>query len=284
MSFFKKLFFVCLEKTEENEPEITSERNNQNKETNIEFKDSDNNIDIDIDNDDILLEGNNLKIENESGNLFNENIIIINERGLENKSNKNIGITKFGPKNKESINDCILNCNDYIETLFSIIFNKNTKKYSIYSEILSNEFIEYNLFIKVTKKLKIDKNYYISFGEIHLTINRFNNEENIEIIIVYENNEKKSYNYEKSKQSVITIGREKNCDIPLTGLNYSRVQCKIFFDDNEYCWFFCDGDGIKESSNGCWIFLNFDWEINEDIKLRSGLNTFNIKLENNKMQ
>ena len=32
--------------------------------------------------------------------------------------------------------------------------------------------------------------------------------------------------------------------------------------------------------NGCWIFLNFNWEINDNIILRIGANIFKILLEN----
>ena len=280
-NFLKFFIELCQPQIEQidNQEQINNEiisNDIQNKDTNIYSYNND------INN--ILLEGNNLIIQNESGNLFRDDIIKLNERGLINSNNKISGITKFGPNklydNNEPINDYILNYNNSIDTLFTIKFNNENKKYFIYSDTLNENNSDLNLFLKITSKLKIiDKDYYISLGEIHLKINANENDsEKINILITYEDNISKEYNYDKTKKK-ITIGRE-NCDIPLMKLNYSRIQCTIIFDENENCWFFYDGNGEKESMNGCWIFLNFNWEINDNIILRIGANIFKILLEN----
>ena len=280
-NFLKFFIELCQPQIEQidNQEQINNEiisNDIQNKDTNIYSYNND------INN--ILLEGNNLIIQNESGNLFRDDIIKLNERGLINSNNKISGITKFGPNkfydNNEPINDYILNYNNSIDTLFTIKFNNENKKYFIFSDTLNENNSDSNLFLKITNKLKIiDKDYYISLGEIHLKINANENDsEKINILITYEDNISKEYNYDKTKKK-ITIGRE-NCDIPLMKLNYSRIQCTIIFDENENCWFFYDGNGEKESMNGCWIFLNFNWEINDNIILRIGANIFKILLEN----
>ena len=280
-NFLKFFIELCQPKIEQidNQEQINNEiisNDIQNKDTNIYSYNND------INN--ILLEGNNLIIQNESGNLFRDDIIKLNERGLINGNNKISGITKFGPnklyENNEPINDYILNYNNSIDSLFTIKFNNENKKYFIYSDTLNENNSDLNLFLKITSKLKIiDKDYYISLGEIHLKINANENDsEKINILITYEDNISKEFNYDKTKKK-ITIGRE-NCDIPLMKLNYSRIQCTIIFDENENCWFFYDGNGEKESMNGCWIFLNFNWEINDNIILRIGANIFKILLEN----
>ena len=280
-NFLKFFIELCQPQIEQidNQEQINNEiisNDIQNKDTNIYSYNND------INN--ILLEGNNLIIQNESGNLFRDDIIKLNERGLINSNNKISGITKFGPNklydNNEPINDYILNYNNSIDTLFTIKFNNENKKYFIFSDTLNENNSDLNLFLKITNKLKIiDKDYYISLGEIHLKINtnEFDSEK-INILITYEDNISKEYNYDKTKKK-ITIGRE-NCDIPLNKLNYSRIQCTIIFDEIENCWFFYDGNGEKESMNGCWIFLNFNWEINDNIILRIGANIFKILLEN----
>lgn len=280
-NFLKFFIELCQPQIEQidNQEQINNEiisNDIQNKDTNIYSYNND------INN--ILLEGNNLIIQNESGNLFRDDIIKLNERGLINSNNKISGITKFGPNkfydNNEPINDYILNYNNSIDTLFTIKFNNENKKYFIFSDTLNENNSDSNLFLKITNKLKIiDKDYYISLGEIHLKINtnEFDSEK-INILITYEDNISKEYNYDKTKKK-ITIGRE-NCDIPLNKLNYSRIQCTIIFDEIENCWFFYDGNGEKESMNGCWIFLNFNWEINDNIILRIGANIFKILLEN----
>lgn len=280
-NFLKFFIELCQPQIEQidNQEQINNEiisNDIQNKDTNIYSYNNDFN--------NILLEGNNLIIQNESGNLFRDDIIKLNERGLINSNNKISGITKFGPNklydNNEPINDYILNYNNSIDTLFTIKFNNENKKYFIFSDTLNENNSDSNLFLKITNKLKIiDKDYYISLGEIHLKINtnEFDSEK-INILITYEDNISKEYNYDKTKKK-ITIGRE-NCDIPLNKLNYSRIQCTIIFDEIENCWFFYDGNGEKESMNGCWIFLNFNWEINDNIILRIGANIFKILLEN----
>ena len=280
-NFLKFFIELCQPQIEQidNQEQINNEiisNDIQNKDTNIYSYNND------INN--ILLEGNNLIIQNESGNLFRDDIIKLNERGLINSNNKISGITKFGPNklydNNEPINDYILNYNNSIDTLFTIKFNNENKKYFIFSDTLNENNSDSNLFLKITNKLKIiDKDYYISLGEIHLKINANENDsEKINILITYEDNISKEFNYDKTKKK-ITIGRE-NCDIPLNKLNYSRIQCTIIFDEIENCWFFYDGNGEKESMNGCWIFLNFNWEINDNIILRIGANIFKILLEN----
>ena len=276
LKFFSELCNPKEEQIDNQEQQINDIISNdiQNKDTNIYSYNNENNI---------ILEGNNLKIQNESGNLFNEDNILLNERGLMNGINKISGVTKFGPNkfydNNEPINDYIVNYNDSIDSLFTIKYFNDKKKYFINSETLLQNNTDSYLFLKITNKLKIiEKDYYISLGEIHLKINSENNEK-INILITYEDNNSNEYNFDKSKKN-ITIGRE-NCDIPLNTLNYSRIQCSIIFDENENCWFFYDGNGIKESLNGCWLFLNFDWEINENIILRIGNNVFKISLENN---
>lgn len=280
-NFLKFFIELCQPQIEQidNQEQINNEiisNDIQNKDTNIYSYNND------INN--ILLEGNNLIIQNESGNLFRDDIIKLNERGLINSNNKISGITKFGPNklydNNEPINDYILNYNNSIDTLFTIKYNNENKKYFIFSDTLNENNSDSNLFLKITNKLKIiDKDYYISLGEIHLKINtnEFDSEK-INILITYEDNISKEFNYDKTKKK-ITIGRE-NCDIPLNKLNYSRIQCTIIFDEIENCWFFYDGNGEKESMNGCWIFLNFNWEINDNIILRIGANIFKILLEN----
>ena len=78
------------------------------------------------------------------------------------------------------------------------------------------------------------------------------------------------------KNKNITIGRGKNCNIILNNLSYSRIQCSIILENN--FWYIIDGDNEKESTNGTWIFINWDYEIEDDFIFRIGQNIIQVNL------
>jgi|LauGreDrversion4_2_1035121.scaffolds.fasta_scaffold800275_1 pSer/pThr/pTyr-binding forkhead associated (FHA) protein len=55
-----------------------------------------------------------------------------------------------------------------------------------------------------------------------------------------------------SKDSPITIGREKSCKIVLDSNIYSKIHCTLYFDESLKHWTIEDGYKEKKSTNGTW--------------------------------
>ena len=60
-----------------------------------------------------------------------------------------------------------------------------------------------------------------------------------------------------TKDSPITIGRDKTCKIVLDSNIYSKIHCTLYFDELLKHWNIEDGNKEKKSTNGTWynIFL-----------------------------
>ena len=74
------------------------------------------------------------------------------------------------------------------------------------------------------------------------------------------------------------MGREKNCNIILNHLSYLRIQCSINYNEKDNYWFINDGDDEKESTNGTWVFINWDYDIEKDFLFRIGQNIIQVNL------
>lgn len=229
-----------------------------------------------------------LSIEELNGELFNDKKVYINAGGLVNGGLrcKRDGVTYFGPIKEQNgiiINDLIINkpqnANENLITLFSINFSLIEKRYFLSPGFISN-YGETTIFMKIESKLKIDKKLNLSLGEVHFSVEPLNDFSELEIEITYDINNVQKFVYDKNKK-VITMGRGKKCDILLYNLSYSRIQSSFWFDEEENCWFIQDGKDEKKSTNGTWVFLNWNWKIEEDVQLRIGQNLLKISLCNN---
>ena len=234
---------------------------------------------------DEILENDTLTLTLISGNLFLDKTIIINSLGLENIPlirKQNDRIVNFGPliydKDKISINDYIINLpknlNNIVQTLFSFSYDIELKKYFLSPNYIDN-YIDTIIFLKVNKKFKIDKKIFVSLGEVHFSIEPIENNKLI-IEITFENNSIKQFTFYNKNNNIITIGRGKKCNIVLSNLSYSRIQCSIVFENN--FWFIIDGDREKESTNGTWVFINWDYDIEDNFIFRIGQNIIQVNL------
>jgi hypothetical protein len=115
----------------------------------------------------------------------------------------------------------------------------------------------------------------VSLGEVHFSIEPIENNKLI-IEITFENNSIKKFTFDNKNNNIITIGRGKKCNIVLSNLSYSRIQCSIVFENN--FWFIIDGDREKESTNGTWVFINWDYDIEKDFLFRIGQNIIQVNL------
>ena len=185
-----------------------------------------------------------------NGTLFNGKEIIINAGGYINKKIKN-GITIFG----NNINDCDIQLNyheykysiyDNLPYFFLIYYKRESKKYYI----KPNRDVYIYMKIKKEKKIKILREAF-TIGSNLFTVRTIKTRNNtLEI-----NHNDKNYKYPKEKK-IITIGRDKNCDIILLNEKHvSRIQTSIYFDEKEDDWFIIDGSKEKESTNGTWLTL-----------------------------
>ena len=191
------------------------------------------------------------------GNLFNGKEIIINAGGFINKKIKN-GITLFG-NNVNNDLDIHLNYNeikysvyDHLPYFFMIFYKRESKKYYI----KPNKDIYIYMKIQRNKKNKIYKDAF-TIGSNLFTVRTLKTRNNtIEISF-----NDKNYKFPKEKK-IITIGRDKNCDIILLNeKDVSRIQTSIYFDEKEDDWFIIDGSKEKESTNGTWLTIIYTTEI-----------------------
>ena len=191
-----------------------------------------------------------------NGNLFNGKEIIINAGGYINKKIKN-GITLFGNNNNSDL-DIKVNYNEFkysydnLPYFFMIFYKRESKKYYIkpYREIFIYQKI------KRDKKYKISKDAF-SIGSTLFTIRTIKTRNNT-LEISYND---KNFKFPKEKK-IITIGREKKCDIILLNeKDVSRIQTSIYFDEKEDDWFIIDGSKEKESTNGTWLTIIYTTEI-----------------------
>ena len=215
-------------------------------------------------------------------------MIIINSLGLQNVPlirKQEDRIVNFGTLIYDNENNCI---NDYIinlpnhlknivQTLFSISFDIELKKYFLSPNLIDN-YIETNIFLKVNKNFKIDKKIFVSLGEVHFIIEPINDNKSIIIEANLELNLYKKYIFDSENIKKVTMGREKNCNIILNNLSYSRIQCSINYNEDDNYWYINDGDEDKESTNGTWVFINWDYDIENDFIIRIGQNVIQINL------
>jgi hypothetical protein len=80
-----------------------------------------------------------------------------------------------------------------------------------------------------------------------------------------------------SKYQVVKIGRGKDNDIVLENYAYSRLHTSLYFDSKQECWYVQDGME-KPSLNGTWVYLDWPWQIKENLNFRIGGNILSINI------
>ena len=225
-----------------------------------------------------------LILEEMEGNLFKEKKIEINAGGMVGGRNKKDGFTIFGQNiEKSSNNDMFIpdfelnlpntDSNDFsYPYIFSIYYKREDKSYYIrsYSGKGSDNKI---LFIKLRNKNKyiIKQKEIISAGSIIFQINPINESE-LEIInLTYK---RYSKIFDGNKQKLVTIGRHKECDFSFPkDKSFSRYQTSFEYDEINKEWNIIDGKE-KDSTNGTWLMINEDTEINNNMIFKSNQNLF----------
>ena len=205
--------------------------------------------------------------------------------GYERKNNKSNDYLKSNDDNTNTFNNNNNLYNDEIGNDFLLndfIFPIEDKEdnYSLYE--LPNFAIFYNMedgnyYIKdfntgvgalmKIKKYKMEGNTLINIGGNYLVVYIENNKITIKIFnnSILENTNKKDQNtiscdlrefeVDQSKNFVLNIGRNQNCNIIIEDMMLSKIQCRIEYCINDKCFYLYDGDGKKESTNGTWVFI-----------------------------
>jgi len=82
------------------------------------------------------------------------------------------------------------------------------------------------------------------------------------------------------EKDIITVGRNKDCTLHVDkSSSFSRVQFTIQYDDFSEKWLVYDGDKVKKSTNGTWLFLDNSFEIQNNTSFRIGSSLFNVELK-----
>ena len=80
----------------------------------------------------------------------------------------------------------------------------------------------------------------------------------------------------QNEDQEIVIGRTPNCDIRIEDKLLSKAQATIKFDGQH--WILIDGYDNRESTNGTWLYLNEDCEIEDGMIFKSNQTFFEAKL------
>ena len=72
----------------------------------------------------------------------------------------------------------------------------------------------------------------------------------------------------------VRVGRNKDNEVFLDGYAYSRIHT-TFYNNND-SWYIVDGYCDKYSTNGTWIYLDDDWNIEDKVSIRVGIDELKI--------
>ena len=208
---------------------------------------------------------------NDTENINNN----INNNNNEEYRKENDGDVLFG-NNPDFKSDVILNLtNPLLEQykkypyIFSIYFKKETKCY--YIKAYSGEGADNRLvFVKLTagQDLIISKREIITIGNTIFQVLLIDNE-NIELTVILSKHKEKLGDkvkkvYNKNEMSEISLGRDENCTYPfINDKAFSRQQTLIKYENGN--WVIKDGDGIKSSLNGTWVFGLHSFQIKDEM-------------------
>lgn len=218
----------------------------------------------------IVQENPQLELEELEGTLLNGQRIKINASGTESSlRNKRDGCTYFGickssKHDKRQLIDVPLRLDSDLEeeVLFKIYFDIVKKLYCLTSN--TNESSKNIIFIKLSSQFVLRSKHIVSLGDTHvsLEIDQFNC---LKIEVVANKEETITRIFSKDFEGPIKLGRCKKNEVVLMNSTLSRVQTSIFFNSSNQTWVIEDGLGNKKSTNGTWIYLDFDWEITQDL-------------------
>jgi hypothetical protein len=163
---------------------------------------------------------------------------------------------------------------------FQIRFDCDDLKY--YIKDLGHGF---GTFIKITRWTEIKNKFLINIGENYIVFtlgledDETSNVLNIKVFYGLPNHDVLSFAPEKSP---FHIGRSEECEIVLNDNMLSRIHCSIAFK-NHACFIndgYENGGEIIESTNGTWMYPDFDIAMEDKMVFKSNRNLFFCSFEN----
>eukprot|EP00347_Sterkiella_histriomuscorum_P023191 403335604 len=158
-------------------------------------------------------------------------------------------------------------------------------------------------FIKVDQQTQLKNGHIVSFGDNHMVVglvlekkekedtNPLNHSHSLnlsakkipektlvtQLMVQFIDGPKTKETFSFKQEDVpIFIGRSQECKIFFKTGQLSRIQCRIDFIDDK--WILKDGNGIKSSTNGTWLFAGEDERIYDGMVFKAGRSLFQTNL------
>lgn len=171
------------------------------------------------------------------------------------------------------INDIILPKNEFgIGSVhFVIEFNSMSGQY-----LIKDQGDGTGTFVKLTHPILLQSYYILSFGNTHMTVVIAPPSKQAKLTVKFIEGPKigQSLTFE-SGRGMVKIGRMADCQVQFDDTSLSRYQCALFYKENEG-WYAADGDSVKSSTNGTWLFLDDYFPIESDMVFKAGMTLFRV--------
>lgn len=144
------------------------------------------------------------------------------------------------------------------------------------------------------KRIELDFNTLINIGSNYLviyinndiiTFKIFNNstvsDRKYNDDSIGQNYVTKEYRVKENEDSIITIGRSQKCDIIIEDMMLSKIQAYIEYNSKTKKFYLNDGDEMKESTNGTWVFILKATKITNNFMFKAEHTLFLATLNNN---
>ena len=246
-------------------------------------------------NDGIVLFGYEKKsvIKKQNENINTDNNIYSNEslrNNINTNNNNDLDLT-----NVFNLNDFVFPVEEKEENVGLYEF----PNFAIFYNLLDGNYYikDFNTGVGALMKIKrieLDFNTLINIGSNYLVIyinndiitfkifnnstvsDRKYNDDNIG-----QNYVTKEYRVKENEDSIITIGRSQKCDIIIEDMMLSKIQAYIEYNSKTKKFYLNDGDEMKESTNGTWVFILKATKITNNFMFKAEHTLFLATLNNN---
>ena len=246
-------------------------------------------------NDGIVLFGYEKKsvIKKQNENINTDNNIYSNEslrNNINTNNNNDLDLT-----NVFNLNDFVFPVEEKEENVGLYEF----PNFAIFYNLLNGNYYikDFNTGVGALMKIKrieLDFNTLINIGSNYLviyinndiiTFKIFNNstvsDRKYNDDSIGQNYVTKEYRVKENEDSIITIGRSQKCDIIIEDMMLSKIQAYIEYNSKTKKFYLNDGDEMKESTNGTWVFILKATKITNNFMFKAEHTLFLATLNNN---
>lgn len=131
-------------------------------------------------------------------------------------------------------------------------------------------------FVKLTFPHVLQSYHILSFGSTHMTVILSKTARKTRLSIKFIEGPKigQTFTFD-DPQEVIKIGRTPDCTIQFDHTSLSRHQCVITYKPEG--WTVQDGDGVKGSTNGTWLFIDDYFPMESGMVFKAGSTLFRVR-------